>query len=154
MGKFVSTCIFSKMRKPKKYELSSFLNTQNYQNRSNRDEERYDQSTWTVRWDSPWGCLKIHVDLFKNKKTKKFELSTFQNIKNYQNQPNSDEERCDWSWGKSAVFGLNFLQNFLMKTEPISRTRSEVSRSKWPSNLKSFYLCLAQRRRLIATRLL
>ena len=41
--------------------------------------------------DSAWGCLKIHVDLFKNEKTKKYELSAFKNIKNYQNRCSEQE---------------------------------------------------------------
>ena len=46
---------------------------------------------------NPWGCLKFHVDLFKNEKTEKYELSAFQNFKHYQNRPNNVEERCDQS---------------------------------------------------------
>ena len=47
----------------------------------------------TVCSESLWGCLKIHVDLLKNEKTKMYELSAFQNIKNYQNRPNNEGER-------------------------------------------------------------
>ena len=34
-----------------------------------------DEVLLTVGSESIWGCLKIHVDLFKNEKTKKYEFS-------------------------------------------------------------------------------
>ena len=58
-----------------------------------------------------WDCLKIHVDLFKNETIENYELSAFQNIKNYQNPPNS---HGDWtirrSWCASG-FGMELSQH-------------------------------------------
>ena len=85
--------------KNEKYELLALWNTQLDGNRSKNENEKVE--IWKIPVDSmleiDLGLSQIPRGSFQKWKNEKYELSAFQNIKNYQNPPNSDGERCIWN---------------------------------------------------------